>query len=231
MTATSEPESGSEPCEDVVDGIANCLEVLEVFVFDPEPDAALAELRRARASRSVPVLGITGTGGAGKSSLTDEIVRRFRLDQSDAVRIGLISIDPSRKRTGGALLGDRIRMNAIGPWSRGSRVYMRSLATRDTGSEVTVGLPDDTALAAFGDNLMDPTTRPPAARAGYAQGRALADELRAREMPDGRQAWPSAMGTTGNTVTPPPRPGLTAEEREKLADVLGDLVNWLRSRG
>lgn len=58
----------------------------------------------------------------------------------------------------------------------------------------------------------------------------LADELRAREMPDGRQAWPSAMGTTG-TITPPARPGLTTEQADKLADVLGDLVNWLRSRG
>ncbi len=86
----------------------------------------------------MPVLGITGTGGAGKSSLTDEIVRRFRLDQSDAVRIGLISIDPSRKRTGGALLGDRIRMNAI----EHPNIFMRSLATRDTGSEVSAALPE-----------------------------------------------------------------------------------------
>jgi methylmalonyl-CoA mutase len=62
-----------------------------------------------------PVLGITGTGGAGKSSLTDELVRRFRLDQDDALRIAVISIDPSRRKSGGALLGDRIRMNAIGP--------------------------------------------------------------------------------------------------------------------
>ena len=64
---------------------------------------------KAAAELTVPVLGITGTGGAGKSSLTDELVRRFRLDQNDSVKIGLISIDPSRKRTGGALLGDRIR--------------------------------------------------------------------------------------------------------------------------
>ncbi|MBL8331587.1 MAG: cobalamin-dependent protein, partial [Rubrivivax sp.] len=65
--------------------------------------------------RRIPVLGITGTGGAGKSSLTDELIRRLRLDQGDALRVAVISIDPSRRKSGGALLGDRIRMNAIGP--------------------------------------------------------------------------------------------------------------------
>ncbi|RYF16592.1 MAG: methylmalonyl-CoA mutase [Comamonadaceae bacterium] len=92
--------------------------------------------------RSTPVLGITGTGGAGKSSLTDELVRRLRLDQDDRLRIAIISIDPSRRKTGGALLGDRIRMNAIGPWQQGPRVFMRSLATRDFGSEISQALPD-----------------------------------------------------------------------------------------
>ncbi|PKO94431.1 MAG: methylmalonyl-CoA mutase [Betaproteobacteria bacterium HGW-Betaproteobacteria-10] len=95
-------------------------------------------LLKAAAELTVPVLGITGTGGAGKSSLTDELIRRFRLDQNDAVKIGLISIDPSRKRTGGALLGDRIRMNAI----EHPNIFMRSLATRDTGSEVSAALPE-----------------------------------------------------------------------------------------
>jgi methylmalonyl-CoA mutase len=89
-----------------------------------------------------PVLGITGTGGAGKSSLTDELIRRLRLDQDDALRIAVISIDPSRRKSGGALLGDRIRMNAIGPWRRDQRVFMRSLATRDFGSEISQALPD-----------------------------------------------------------------------------------------
>jgi methylmalonyl-CoA mutase len=89
-----------------------------------------------------PVLGITGTGGAGKSSLTDELIRRLRLDQHDALRVAVISIDPSRRKSGGALLGDRIRMNAIGPWSAGARVFMRSLATRDFGSEISQALPD-----------------------------------------------------------------------------------------
>lgn len=106
-------------------------------------DAALvAALHEAAKCRTVPVLGITGTGGAGKSSLTDELIRRLRLDQADALRIAVISIDPSRRKSGGALLGDRIRMNAIAPWGQGQRVYMRSLATRDTGSEVSAALPD-----------------------------------------------------------------------------------------
>lgn len=95
----------------------------------------------AKASRT-PVLGITGTGGAGKSSLTDELIRRFRLDQDDALRIAVISIDPSRRKSGGALLGDRIRMNAISPWKGEQRVFMRSLATREAGSEISAALPD-----------------------------------------------------------------------------------------
>ncbi len=83
-------------------------------------------------ARSVPILGITGTGGSGKSSLTDELVRRFRLDQDDRLKIAVIAADPSRRKTGGALLGDRIRMNAV----NGPNLYMRSLATRAAGSEV-----------------------------------------------------------------------------------------------
>ncbi len=106
-------------------------------------DAKLVEaVRKDAAGKKIPVLGITGTGGAGKSSLTDELIRRLRLDQGDALRVAVISIDPSRRKSGGALLGDRIRMNAIGPWSKGSRVFMRSLATRDFGSEISAALPD-----------------------------------------------------------------------------------------
>ena len=106
-------------------------------------DAKVVEaLRAAAAKTKVPVLGITGTGGAGKSSLTDELVRRLRLDQDDNLRVAVVSIDPSRRKSGGALLGDRIRMNAISPWSKGSRVFMRSLATRDFGSEISAALPD-----------------------------------------------------------------------------------------
>ena len=82
--------------------------------------------------RRVPVLGITGTGGAGKSSLTDEIIRRLVADAPE-LRIGVVSVDPSKRKTGGALLGDRIRMNAIDH----EHVFMRSLATRGSGSELS----------------------------------------------------------------------------------------------
>jgi isobutyryl-CoA mutase len=100
------------------------------------------ELHTTAQAKKIPVLGITGTGGAGKSSLTDELIRRLRLDKGDALNIALISIDPSRRKSGGALLGDRIRMNAIQPWSSGNRVFMRSLATREAGSEISHALPD-----------------------------------------------------------------------------------------
>ncbi len=102
------------------------------------PEALRKKVVHAAAGLKVPTLGITGTGGAGKSSLTDELVRRFRLDQGDTIKLAIISIDPSRKRTGGALLGDRIRMNAI----EHPNIYMRSLATRETGSEVSAALPE-----------------------------------------------------------------------------------------
>src|SRR6202050_1189372 len=95
-------------------------------------------LLQAAAGIRTPVLGITGTGGAGKSSLTDELILRLRLDQKDRLRVAIISIDPSRKRTGGALLGDRIRMNAIDS----DNIFMRSLATRDTGTELSAALPE-----------------------------------------------------------------------------------------
>jgi len=85
--------------------------------------------------RTVPVLGITGTGGAGKSSLTDELIRRFRMDRPD-IAIAVIAIDPSKRKTGGALLGDRIRMNAIG-----GSIYMRSLATRSSAAELPPQIP------------------------------------------------------------------------------------------
>jgi methylmalonyl-CoA mutase len=117
----------------------------------PQPDAVLAGERRAlaraitclqagtlqgtetatalaaaAAARRVPVLGITGTGGSGKSSLTDELVRRLRADQQDKLRVAVLAVDPTRRRGGGALLGDRIRMNALD----GEHTFFRSLATR-----------------------------------------------------------------------------------------------------
>jgi methylmalonyl-CoA mutase len=120
--------------------LAQLITALENGKADPALMARVKEV--AQASR-IPVLGITGTGGAGKSSLTDELIRRLRLDQQDALRVAVISIDPSRRKSGGALLGDRIRMNAIAPWSSGEpRVFMRSLATRDFGSEISAALPD-----------------------------------------------------------------------------------------
>lgn len=109
---------------------------------DQANPALIETLRQQAAKKHIPVLGITGTGGAGKSSLTDELIRRLRLDQDDSLRVALISIDPSRRKSGGALLGDRIRMNAINPWAKGQRVFMRSLATRDFGSEISAALPD-----------------------------------------------------------------------------------------
>src|SRR5216684_3767493 len=93
-------------------------------------------------AHEVPVLGVTGTGGAGKSSLSDELVRRFRLDQGDDLRIAVLSVDPTRRKTGGALLGDRIRMNAI----HHPGIFMRSFATRETGSSLSAALGD--AIAA-----------------------------------------------------------------------------------
>ncbi len=103
----------------------------------PEP-AHRELLRRAALRDTVPVLGITGTGGSGKSSLTDELILRLRHDQSDKLRVAVIAVDPSRRKTGGALLGDRIRMNAINH----PNIYMRSLATRSANSEIAECLPD-----------------------------------------------------------------------------------------
>jgi methylmalonyl-CoA mutase len=104
-----------------------------VSADDEQQKQLLAELNEK--AQNVPVLGITGTGGAGKSSLTDELVRRFLNDFTDKT-IAILSVDPSKQKTGGALLGDRIRMNAI----HNPRVYMRSLATRDSRSELSAAI-------------------------------------------------------------------------------------------
>jgi len=129
---------------------------------DPE---RLEELKAAIAPLAEkfnpPVVGITGTGGAGKSSLTDEIIVRFLHDIKD-IDICIICCDPSRRKTGGALLGDRIRMNSI---SNSERVYMRSLATRDSANEVSEALSEAIMVAkAAGFDLIIAET------AGIGQG-------------------------------------------------------------
>ncbi len=94
-------------------------------------DDMRAQLRAAAERSHAPVLGLTGTGGSGKSSLTDEILRRFRPDQQDKLRVAVVAVDPTRRKGGGALLGDRIRMNSLDlPGHDRDRVYFRSLATR-----------------------------------------------------------------------------------------------------
>ncbi len=119
-----------------------------------------AEFSRKIGSRKVPVIGITGTGGAGKSSLTDELIVRILHDLKQ-VRVAVLSCDPSRRKTGGALLGDRIRMNAIGS----PRVFMRSLATRSSATEIPAALADAIlAVKAAGYDLVITET------AGIGQG-------------------------------------------------------------
>jgi len=119
--------------------LARVISALELNVLEGKFKKRILEESKLR---SVPVLGVTGTGGSGKSSLTDELVRRFRLDQGDRLSIAVLAVDPSRRKTGGALLGDRIRMNAI----HGERIFMRSLATRGSGAEIAACLPE--AIAA-----------------------------------------------------------------------------------
>ncbi len=106
-----------------------------------EAEELRTRLESSRAGDPAPVLGFTGTGGSGKSSVLDEIVRRFRLDHPDR-SVGLLLIDPSRRRSGGALLGDRIRMNAI----HGPRIYVRSLATRQAHLALSQAIRDAVAV-------------------------------------------------------------------------------------
>ncbi len=112
--------------------------LLTAIENDELSEAAVSRLhsQSEKLTHKAPVLGITGTGGSGKSSVTDEIIRRLRLDQSDSISVALLAIDPTRRKTGGALLGDRIRMNAI----EHPRIFMRSIATRDASGEVPQSL-------------------------------------------------------------------------------------------
>ncbi|WP_118972511.1 methylmalonyl-CoA mutase family protein [Taibaiella koreensis] len=112
--------------------VGKLISAAENFSELPETQAMLKKINEQAKESKTPILGITGTGGSGKSSLVDEIVRRYLLDFKDKT-IGIISVDPSKRKTGGALLGDRIRMNAI----RNERVYMRSMATRQSNLAVS----------------------------------------------------------------------------------------------
>ena len=117
--------------------LARLITAIERDKLSPEQQISLREQAQFL-SNTVPVLGITGTGGAGKSSLTDELIRRFRQDSADELKIAVLAIDPTRRKTGGALLGDRIRMNAIYHPS----IYMRSIGTRGATGEVPAALTD-----------------------------------------------------------------------------------------
>lgn len=116
--------------------VARLISVAEYAVDQPEWKEPLQAIV-LEAPESIPVLGITGTGGAGKSSLTDELVRRFIRTYPEKT-VAILSVDPSKQKSGGALLGDRIRMNA----NNTPRVYMRSLATRKSGMELSAALKD-----------------------------------------------------------------------------------------
>src|SRR5258708_21025693 len=110
--------------------LAQAITALELGIKVPLPEG----------TSTAPVLGVTGTGGAGKSSPTDELVPRFPLDQGEALGIAVLSVDPTRRKTGGALLGDRIRMNAI----HGGQTFLRSLPPRATGGARSAALGDAT---------------------------------------------------------------------------------------
>ncbi|MEJ2178355.1 MAG: cobalamin-dependent protein, partial [Gammaproteobacteria bacterium] len=132
--------------------------------------AVISALREARAAAQnlAPILGITGTGGAGKSSLTDELILRFRLGQKERLKIAILAVDPSRRKTGGALLGDRIRMNAINH----PNIYMRSIATREASGELPDTIGDFIAACQVSDFDLVVVETP-----GIGQGNAAISEL------------------------------------------------------
>ncbi|MEH7379433.1 fused isobutyryl-CoA mutase/GTPase IcmF [Bacillus sp. JJ1533] len=124
--------------------VAKLITIAENHIGNKDESAAAAEtiIQKIKdLEKKVPVVGITGTGGAGKSSLTDELIRRF-INEIDDKKVAVLSVDPTKQKTGGALLGDRIRMNAI----FNPRVYMRSLATRGSKSELSLAIKDAIAV-------------------------------------------------------------------------------------
>jgi isobutyryl-CoA mutase len=134
--------SAGEPSLDAVLSGSPAALARAITVLEAGRSAELAKsLQDALTGRPVPVLGITGTGGSGKSSLTDELLRRFRMDLEDKLRIAVLAIDPTRRRGGGALLGDRIRMNALDGGDH-NRTFFRSMATRSAGGELPDRLSD-----------------------------------------------------------------------------------------
>lgn len=127
-----------------VNAIAKLITLAELHVDKASEAAATAEqvLEQVKSlEKGIPVVGITGTGGAGKSSLTDELIRRFINELPDK-KVAILSVDPTKQKTGGALLGDRIRMNAI----FSPNVYMRSLATRHSKNELSLAIKDAVAV-------------------------------------------------------------------------------------
>jgi len=147
--------------------LANLITSIEQDGDEPRRVRLREALEAKAAEKHIPVLGITGTGGSGKSSLTDELIQRLLLDQKK-IRVAVLSADPTRRKTGGALLGDRIRMNAIAD----DRVFMRSMATRRSNNEIPMALGDVLlAVKAAGFDLIIVET------AGIGQGDSRITEL------------------------------------------------------
>ncbi len=148
MVARSDFDPGERApntLEAIQQGDRRALSRLITALENGTTDPALVKTIREEVARQKvrnPVLGITGTGGSGKSSLTDELIRRFRFDQRDQLKIAILAVDPTRRKTGGALLGDRIRMNAIDS----PNIYLRSIATRDATGEIPESVTDIVAL-------------------------------------------------------------------------------------
>ncbi|WP_214480898.1 fused isobutyryl-CoA mutase/GTPase IcmF [Bacillus sp. SM2101] len=147
--------------------IAKMITAAEINVNETDELVSTTLERIKDLGQHVPVIGITGTGGAGKSSLTDELIRRF-INEIPNIRVAVLSIDPTKQKTGGALLGDRIRMNAI----FSPNVYMRSLATRGSKSELSLAIHDSIAIVkAAGFDLIIVET------SGIGQGDAEISEI------------------------------------------------------